>query len=115
MRTSLERVIISISGILTVVLLIAYIYIQSREFITGPQITINEPINGAGYSNTILPIRGNAKHAAKLMLDGRQIYTDENGFFDEIVLLSPGYNVIELWAKDRFNREKTKELKVVLK
>ena len=48
-----------------------------------------------------------------LNLNGRQIYTDKNGHFSEVVILFAGYNVLELKARDKFGREQVTKMEVV--
>jgi len=60
-------------------------------------------------------LRGSAERIAGLTVNGRQIFTDEAGTFQDSLLLLPGYNVITVAAKDRFNREVTEILHVIFK
>lgn len=94
--------------------LIAYSLFNSRIFISGPQITITSPQNGASIEeNRLVEVSGEATHISYLSLNDRQIYTDENGFFEEDLLLNVGYNVIQLKAKDKFNRSIERTIEVV--
>lgn len=94
--------------------LVAYSLFNSRIFISGPQITITSPQNGASIEeNRLVEVSGEATHISYLSLNDRQIYTDENGFFEEDLLLNVGYNVIQLKAKDKFNRSIERTIEVV--
>jgi uncharacterized protein YfaP (DUF2135 family) len=55
-----------------------------------------------------LPITGNAAHAAQITINGRPIGTDRQGNFTDGVILSPGYNIVEVAETDQFGKEKTK-------
>ena len=80
----------------------------------GPKISIDAPSNGEVVRNSYLEVRGQAFNVASLSLNGRPVYTDEAGNFKEGLLLSAGYNIIELIATDKFGRMKKEKREVVL-
>ncbi len=86
------------------VLLASYGVYQAREYLRGPHIVIEEK----QADGLLLRIGGQAERIAFLSLQGKQIFTDENGHWQETILLLPGYNSIQLAATDRFGR-KTEE------
>ena len=79
----------------------------------GPKINIISPKNGDRIESETLVIRGETKNVTSLSLDGRTIFTDEKGLFQERLLLYSGYNILELKARDRFGREIKKILELV--
>ncbi len=93
--------------------LIGYALYQSRGIIEGPTITLTGLEDGDTLSSRIVPITGVAKRAKSLTLDGREIFVDLSGNFNEKLLLYPGYNIIELVAKDADGREAKETLRVV--
>ena len=92
-----------------------YGYSRARNYLNGPRIVITSPIDGETVNNTNLTIIGSAKNISSIYLNDRQIYTDENGIFTEKLLLARGYNIIEVSAKDKFNREIKIIRKIILK
>lgn len=105
-----------LSAVIVVIIVIGlgvYAYLQSREYLRGPVITIKEPTNGALSTTPLVAVRGNARHISFLTLNGRQIFTDERGVFSESLLLQDGYNIMTLEAKDRFGRTVEKRLELV--
>lgn len=108
--------IIRISAITLLVLIIAgYSIFQAQKLIRGPIIDIYTPENGSTYSQTLIQIDGRARNISYLNLNGRAIFTDKNGNFSEKLLLSPGYNIIKLDARDKFKNYTEKRLEVILK
>jgi hypothetical protein len=92
----------------------AYSIFNSRIFIAGPEITISEPQNGSLIEgNPLIQVSGSAKNISKISINDRKIYTDENSYFQESVLLNPGYNIIQIKAEDKFGREEIDKLEVV--
>jgi hypothetical protein len=92
-----------------------YSLFQSRHLIWGPQITIDYPQNGSTMTEPFLEVAGSARNIAYLDLNGRQIFIDEHGRFSEKLLLSYGYNIIAVHARDRFSRETNKTLELIYK
>ncbi len=90
-----------------------YAYFQSRGIIAGPTITLLNPHDGDEIFTPLLHVRGKVERAKELTLDGRGIFVDLSGNFDEQLLLFPGYNIIELAAKDADGREERKTVGVI--
>lgn len=101
--------------VLLVVILIGYSIFQTQKIIRGPIIDVYAPENGTTYSQTLIEISGRARNIAYLNMNGRPIFTDKNGYFSEKLLLSPGYNIIKLDARDKFKNYTEKKLEIILK
>ena len=110
--TSLLRItLFSILGMV----IVGYSIFQAWKLISGPIIDIYTPQNGATYSQTLIEIEGRARNISYLNLNDRPIFTNKNGYFKEKLLLSPGYNIIKLDAKDKFKNYTEKRLEIILK
>lgn len=99
--------------IFLLVCILGYTYFQMHNIILGPVITILEPLNGATLSSSYIEVLGTTKNISSINLNDRQIFIDESGAFKEKLLLSPGYNIITLQAKDKFGRETEEILELV--
>lgn len=103
---------LKIIGIILILVVIGlYISFNSRSLILGPQITVYEPTDGSVFDDPFIEIKGSAKNISFINLDDGPIYVNEEGFFNEKLLLSPGLSIIKVDAKDKFGREKTIFLK----
>ncbi len=81
-----------------------YVVFQARFLIVGPQINlINEP--PTQNNDRVITLSGNTQNITHLWLNGRQIFTDENGNFEEALVLENGYTITTLRATDRYGRE----------
>lgn len=101
-KTSIVKVIIAIIAIVVVT---GYALFNSRIFRAGPQIIIDSPSNGSVIETSpLVQVTGTARNISHLQLNGRQIYTDEMGFFNESLLLNSGYNIMQFTAEDKFGR-----------
>jgi hypothetical protein len=100
---------------LLVVFLFGYTFYEIHRIIFGPNIQINYPQSGASVSDSLLEITGVAKNIKDITLNGRSILMDENGNFKEKILLSYGYNALDLRASDKFGSNTEKVVEVVYK
>lgn len=111
-----DKIIIKvIIGFILFIIIAGYSYYEGRDFLAGPKIEITSPQNGTTQNQSLLNIRGTTKNISKLLLNDKQIFTDEEGNFNEELLLSLGYNIIEIRADDRFERETKKTLEIIYK
>lgn len=96
-------------------IIVAYSFFQAQKLISGPIIEVYSPKSGSTYTQTLIEIEGRAKNIAYLNMNDKPIFTDKTGYFKEKILLSPGYNVIKLDARDKFKKYTEKKLEIVLK
>lgn len=92
-----------------------YAYLQSREFLRGPQITLISPQNGETFENALVVIEGAAHNVTSISLNDGAIFVDSKGNFKEKLLLLPGYNILSVKAEDRFGKKVEKTLELVYK
>ncbi|MFA6269598.1 MAG: hypothetical protein WC657_00070 [Candidatus Paceibacterota bacterium] len=101
--------------IASVLLLVTYGIFNARNLITGPTVEIFSPAENTETTENNIEIKGQAKNTAFLSLNEKPIFVDKEGVFSEKLLLSPGSNIIEIKAKDRFKKELTKTIKIYYK
>ena len=94
--------------------IIFYGYFEARNFLLGPSLTIFSPASGQTKGDSLVEVRGEAKRIAKIYLNDRQIFTRNDGSFDEPLILSAGYNIIEIKAQDEIGRQVKKTVEIVL-
>jgi len=100
---------------LIILVLSGYSYSKAEKILSGPQIIIDTPKNGETAVESLAVVSGKIKNASTITLNGRQIYTDEEENVREEVLLTYGYNLIEIKAQDKFGKEAVKMLELVYK
>lgn len=86
-------------------LLVLYVSFQARFIVAGP--TLEVYTDNQIVSGRTVAIEGVAQNIVSISLNGRTIYTDENGYFKETVVLEDGYTLTTLRARDRYGREVT--------
>lgn len=97
-------------GILSV-LIVTYGFIKVLPLIRGPEIIIEGLRNGENHGPVAF-ISGKTSGAKELRVNNNEIPLDEQGNFSDTLLLSAGYNIIYLSAKDNLGREKIEKFEI---
>lgn len=101
--------------ILSVLLLVSYGIFNARNLIIGPTIEIFSPAKDMETRENVLTVSGRAQNIAFISLNEKPISINTDGLFQEKLLLSPGSNIIEIKARDRFKKEVQKTIIVYYK
>lgn len=94
-----------IAIIISVVGLIGY---NVRDAVFGTPLEVVAAKNGSKLTDNFVPLTGVARQAKELLINGRSIDLDRNGNFNDAIILSTGYNIVEIALKDRFGKTETK-------
>ena len=113
MRSDAKKILRISSIVLLFLFIIIYAFFRSKNLIFGVQIKDVNLVNGAKVTESIQKITGNAKNAIDVTLDDREISIDQQGNFNETISLLPGYNVINIKAKDKFGNSDEKNYQLI--
>jgi hypothetical protein len=94
--------------------IVSYSFWQLRHVVSGPNLSVITPTSGSILGEPIIKVVGQASGIDWLYLNGRQIFTDQTGKFNESLLASPGLNVLQLAGIDKFGRRTEKMLEFVI-
>lgn len=97
-----------------VAIVIGYSYFVLDDFIRGPRIVILSPENGFSTTTPVIIISGKAIHTNNLTVNDAPTPVDLGGNFSSQLILSPGYNIMKVVAKDNYARTEEKTLEIVL-
>ena len=100
----LRRVVVVSCSTIVTVILFGYLIYQARFLILGPQVTLTEAGHSPITTQTV-ELKGTAANITHMTLNGRAIFTDQAGVFQETLVLNHGYNLITITARDRYGRE----------
>ena len=113
------KIFFPIRGIITtllvgtvIALLFVYALYQARFLTEGPLITLHSEPPHTTSSSTLL-IAGRAQNIVSLSLNGRAIYTTDQGDFSETLTLPMGYTVVTIEGVDRFKKHARLERNIV--
>ena len=80
-----------------------YIGYQARHLVSGPQITLLDTLSTVQHDGTIT-LHGMTENITALTLNGKPVFTDEHGAFEQTLVLENGYTIMTLHARDRYGR-----------
>lgn len=98
---------------LLLLIVIIFILLRSLNYIRGPEIIIKYPLNGDVIASSSIKIQGQAKRIVKIMLNDFPITIDEQGNWNENLIIFPGLNKITIKVQDQFGRIRIKQLDIV--
>lgn len=93
-------------------LAVLYVAFQARYLLAGPAIELTAPLSVVQTERRV-EIVGQATNIVNLTLNGRQIYTDGEGYFSEVLVLENGFTGVTVAAQDRFGRQTADNLTLV--
>ncbi len=99
----LRSILYYLSVTIVFIVFMGYAIFQARFLIEGPIVTLQNTPQTV-QEQRIVTLEGTAQNIVFLSLNGRQIYTDKNGYFKEALVLENGYTIATLQAKDRYGR-----------
>lgn len=101
-------------GGLAVALIVGYSFFVLNDFMYGPRIIINNPLNGYSTTTPAITVQGRVIHTNNLSINDAQTAVDLDGNFLSRLILAPGYNIIKVTAKDNYERVVEKKIEIVL-
>jgi len=110
MGSSRQKTYKTFFAILSIFILV-YAGFKLLPLLRGPQIFVEGLKNGENHG-PIAFISGKTIGTKELTLNNNAITLDEEGNFSDTLLLSAGYNIISLHAKDGFGRERTETYQI---
>ncbi|MFA6999677.1 MAG: hypothetical protein WC241_01020 [Candidatus Paceibacterota bacterium] len=64
-------------------------------------------------NTSITKVVGKASNAIYISLNGREIFIDKDGSFNETIALIPGFSVVTIDATDKFGKNREKKFQLV--
>jgi cytoskeleton protein RodZ len=98
------RTLILGSSILVAIIAIVYIGVEIRSVLVPPYLSVDEPSSDMTIEGNSVVISGTGEIGAEVYINNQPVLADQNGNFTETLLLSPGLNVVEVSAKNKFDK-----------
>jgi hypothetical protein len=96
-------------------MLVSYGLFNARNLLIGPTIEIFKPAQNTETSENVFTVNGRGQNIAYISVNEKPISINTEGLFEEKILLSPGSNIIEIKARDRFQKEIKKIITIYYK
>ncbi len=86
----------------------------ARGVMFPPKLKVLSPKNYSTFNATKVAVSGITDPSLAVWIGGKNVQSDESGFFEEILYVHPGYNEIGILVKNKFGRESKKILKLAV-
>ncbi|EKD42871.1 MAG: hypothetical protein ACD_72C00548G0003 [uncultured bacterium] len=86
---------------------IIYLSVQIYGIVTPPKLLVFSPMEGAISNQAEITIQGQTDRESNLRVNGQEIKVDEQGKFNDIILLSTGVNTITLSTTKKHGKTTT--------
>lgn len=91
-------------SVLTVLAALFYIGLQIKSVVAAPKLEIFDPVSDEKIVGNSLIVSGKAELGAEILINNQAVLVGKNGDFSENLFLSPGLNVIEVSARNKFGK-----------
>lgn len=100
---------------LLVVGFFAYLWIEYRQFVGAPPLTVTSPTDQQTVDIPTVTVEGQTDPEAKVAVNNQQIGLDKSGHFREEIKLSSSTNQLEITSTSKFNQTAKVERTVFVK
>ncbi|MEI6316342.1 MAG: hypothetical protein WCO65_01280 [bacterium] len=94
------------------IIIIGYGTWRGRDLLFGIHMSVSGIQNNETVRTSVLNLSGTAYHAISITINGRIVSVEEDGHWNDTIALLEGYNIIDISAKDKFNRTTSQIYKV---
>jgi cytoskeletal protein RodZ len=98
------KVLVIISTILIFLAAIGYVASQVGSVLTPPKLNVTEPNGDETINGNSIVVAGTAEIGSDVSINDQAVFLDQNGQFNENVILNDGLNLIQIVAKNKFNK-----------
>jgi transcriptional regulator with XRE-family HTH domain len=91
--------------VLVGLIVLGYVISQVRSVLAPPSLEISEPAADLSISGNSLIVSGKTELGADVFINNQTVLVDKNGQFAESLILSPGLNILEIRAVNKFGKE----------
>lgn len=101
--------------VLIVISFFVYLWVQYRQFVGAPQLTVTSPQDQMTVSDPSLLVAGKTDPEMKVLVNSQEIQVEGDGNFKEQITLTSQVNKITIDAISKFNQKTEIERTVYLK
>lgn len=109
-----RKLIIRILTILGILIVVGYSFFALKDVLRGPRIDIATPQSGYATTTQMIAVAGKVLRGNLFFINNATTTIDLDGNFNEQLLLSSGYNIMTLKARDRYGRTRSEVIEMIL-
>ena len=107
------RIITAFFSLLILSIIGYYFWHQINSFNSAPYLFISSPYENHIVNDPNITIKGETEKEVAAKINGQDVFVNQNGYFEEDVILQPGKNVFIIEAVNRFSGT-TKEVRNII-
>jgi len=94
-------------GIIVIALVFGYFWHQLSYLLNPPSVKITQPAPDLTINERFIEVSGQTESNVYLTINGKEVYVDDRGYFQSVISLESGLNILKIEAKDRFGKTST--------
>lgn len=94
-------------------IIVGYSFFKTRDLLYGTQIKIEGIESGAVFYKPLVDFKGQMKNSVLLTINDSLVFINQEGVFDEPILLHPGYNLVTVKSEDKFGKKMEKKYELM--
>lgn len=95
-------------------MVVGYSFFALKDVLRGPRIDIETPESGYSTTTQMIGVSGRVFRGNLFFINNATTTIDLEGNFSEQLLLSSGYNIMTLEARDRYGRTRSETIEMIL-
>lgn len=107
--------LVGLTVVLIVLCFFAYLWVEYRQFIGAPELTVNTPTDGQTVDIPSVQVEGSTDPDAKVKINDQDVGVDTDGKFKEEVKLSSSSNTVTVTSTSKFGQTAKVERTVFVK
>lgn len=107
------KFLLGVTAALTIGGVFSYILFQLNRFSSPPQLEIISPVDGLQVVSDTIDIIGQASPGSIVFINSESVAQQLDGSFSQPVAVTEGVNTLSVIAKNRFNKQTVKQLRVI--
>lgn len=100
---------------LLALMLFAFLSFRLFNMLSRPELLLTSPASDLVLNGSAVEVNGKVSQDSTLTINGEEIFSRENGYFNEVLHLQEGINVITVRAKKKFGRAHEISRRVVVR
>jgi len=96
-----------VGGILVISLIFGYLWHQLNYLVSPPIIKITQPASDLITNEEFTEVSGRTESNVYLTINGKEVYVDKEGHFQDKINLESGLNILKIEARDRLGKINT--------
>lgn len=97
------KIVTAFFSLLILLIVGCYLWYQISSFNSAPYLFVSSPYENHIVNNPNISIKGETEKEVAIKINGQDVFVDQNGYFEEDIILQPGRNTFIIEAINKFS------------